>query len=93
MLSEDEKRSVERRLGRVAGQVAGVQRMIQDDRYCMDVLHQIAAVRAALSKVSAVVLRSHLHTCVRTAFHSDDEQLREARIDELVELFDKQCKR
>lgn len=93
MLSEDEKRSVERRLSRVAGQVAGVQRMIQDDRYCMDVLHQIAAVRAALSKVSVAVLRAHLHTCVQTAFHSDDAELRETRIDELVELFDKQCKR
>ena len=55
------------RLNRVAGQVKGIQRMVDEDAYCIDVLTQIAAVRAALDKVGLVILKSHMHSCVADA--------------------------
>lgn len=53
-----------RRLGKIAGQVAGLQRMVEDDRYCIDVLTQIAAVRSALHAVGVEVLAGHVRHCV-----------------------------
>ena len=52
------------RMNRIAGQVAGVQRMIDEDRYCVDVLHQIAAVRSALDSLGVELLTRHLESCV-----------------------------
>jgi CsoR family transcriptional regulator, copper-sensing transcriptional repressor len=52
------------RVNRVAGQVAGVQRMVEEDRYCVDILHQIAAVRSALDSLGVELLTRHLETCV-----------------------------
>jgi len=52
------------RVNRVAGQVAGVQRMIDEDRYCVDILHQIAAVRSALDSLGVELLTRHLESCV-----------------------------
>ncbi|MAQ13678.1 MAG: transcriptional regulator [Sandaracinus sp.] len=81
------KTKVQARLKRAAGQVAGIQRMVEDDRYCVDVLHQIDAARAALAKVSQLMLEQHMETCVRHAFESDDADARQAKIDELVDVF------
>ena len=89
MMTPENKKGVESRLSRVAGQVAGVQRMVEDDRYCVDVLMQIAAVRAALGKVSKLLLESHIETCVVGAFDSDDAEDRAAKIAELMRIFDK----
>ena len=89
MMTPETKKSVESRLSRVAGQVAGVQRMVEDDRYCVDILMQIAAVRAALGKVSNLLLESHIETCVVGAFDSDDAEDRAAKIAELMRIFDK----
>jgi DNA-binding FrmR family transcriptional regulator len=83
---------VEGRLRRIAGQVAGIQRMVGDDRYCVDILMQVSAVRAALGKVSQLVLDAHIHTCVTTAFESGDPSDREAKIAELIRVFDKNCR-
>jgi CsoR family transcriptional regulator, copper-sensing transcriptional repressor len=58
------RESIRRRTNRIAGQVAGIQRMIEDDRYCVDILHQISAVRSALDSLGVELLTSHLHTCV-----------------------------
>ena len=91
MMTPATKQNLEARLKRVAGQVAGIQRMVEDDRYCVDVLMQIAAARAALAKVSKLLLESHIHTCVTGAFASDDEDDRAAKIAELVRVFDKNC--
>ena len=91
MMTTETKDKVEARLRRVAGQVAGVQRMVEEDRYCVDVLIQISAVRAALSKVSKMMLESHIKTCVTGAFENDDEHDREAKIEELVRVFEKNC--
>lgn len=91
MMNSDTKKQVEARLKRISGQVAGVQRMVDADRYCVDVLLQIAAARAALAKVSRIMLESHIRTCVAGAFDGNDPENREAKIAELIRVFDKQC--
>lgn len=91
MMDSETKSKVEARLKRVAGQVAGVERMVEGDRYCVDVLLQISAARAALAKVSKILLESHIRTCVRDAFESEDEDERAAKIAELTRVFDKNC--
>jgi len=74
------------RLNRVEGQVRGITRMIEEDRYCIDVLNQLQAVRAALVGVEKEMLKNHLHHCVEGAIVSGNatEQRRKAR--ELIEL-------
>ena len=76
------------RLGRIEGQVRGVARMIEDERYCIDVLTQIRAVRAALDKVEQATLSDHLQHCVAHAFHAGSENDRQTKIDELLEVLD-----
>lgn len=77
------------RLGRIEGQVRGIARMIEDDRYCIDVLTQIRAVRAALDKVEQETLSNHLQHCVAHAFHAGDASERQAKIDELLEVLER----
>jgi len=92
-MNEDVKGAIDKRMRRIAGQVSGIQKMIDDDRYCIDVLTQISATRAALAKVSSLLLESHLNGCVRTAFASDDDDERNAKLQELLVLFEKNCNR
>ena len=68
------------------GQLDGIVRMVEEDRYCMDVSHQLMATRAVLDRANREVLSAHLKHCVKTA---DSEQAREEKIDELVELLGK----
>ena len=75
------------RLNRIAGQVNGVARMVEDDRYCIDILTQLSAVRAALGKVEAQVLKNHAACCVSEAIASGDEADQRAKFEELVDLF------
>jgi DNA-binding FrmR family transcriptional regulator len=63
-MNADTKRRVSTRVKRIAGQVAGVERMLAEDRYCVDVLHQIAAVRSALDAVGVELITAHLESCV-----------------------------
>ena len=71
-------------LRRIEGQVRGVSRMISDNRYCIDVVHRIEAVRAALGRVEADLLRSHLGHCVHKAMTSSDPAEQDRVIDELI---------
>ena len=73
------------RLRRIEGQVGGLLRMVEEDRYCIDVLTQIAAVRAALHKVEEQVLRDHVSHCVAMAFSSGNAAEQRRKVDELVE--------
>ncbi|MDH5671075.1 MAG: metal-sensitive transcriptional regulator [Myxococcales bacterium] len=91
MMSPETKQAVQTRLKRAAGQVAGIERMVEEDRYCVDILMQISAVRAAMAKVSKLLLESHIQTCVTAAFESDQEAERAAKIEELLRVFDKSC--
>jgi len=71
-MNEDARKKVNSRLNRIAGQVEGIQRMVVEDRYCLDVLAQIAAVRSALDSVGIEMLTNHLETCV--VGHGTEEQ-------------------
>jgi DNA-binding FrmR family transcriptional regulator len=79
------KKAVSARLRRIEGQVGGLLRMVADDRYCIDTLHQIHAVRAALQQVEKQILAEHVSHCVFGAIESGDEIDRRHKIDELVE--------
>ena len=70
------------RLARVEGQVRGVARMVEEDRYCIDVLTQIAAIQAALEKIALGLVDSHVRVCMRAASEAAPDP--EARIDELM---------
>lgn len=74
-------------LKRIEGQVRGVSKMIEEDRYCIDIVTQIEAVRAALAKVEADLLRQHLQHCVHKAMTSKDLDAQERVIEELVGVF------
>jgi len=79
------KTSVQARLKRIEGQVSGLHRMVEDDRYCIDILTQISAVRAALHKVEAEILRSHVAHCVSDAFATGDADGQKRKVEELVD--------
>jgi DNA-binding FrmR family transcriptional regulator len=75
-------------LARIEGQVRGIRAMVDEGRYCMDVLAQCRAVHAALRKVERNILGAHLEGCVKTAFRSDDGKERREKVDEILQLFD-----
>jgi DNA-binding FrmR family transcriptional regulator len=77
------------RLSRIQGQVGGIARMIQDDRYCIDILTQIQAIKAALRKVEDELLKSHSNHCVANAIKSGDVKQARTKFAELVDLFSK----
>ena len=78
------KRAVTARLKRIHGQVGGLLRMVEGDRYCIDLLTQIAAVRAALHTAEEEILRDHVGQCVAEAFASGDASAQRHKVDELV---------
>ncbi len=78
------KKAVKARLKRIEGQVGGLMRMVNEDRYCVDVLTQINAVRAALHKVEEQILRDHVSHCVAGAFSSGDLLEQRHKVEELV---------
>ena len=76
------------RLKTIEGHVRGIERMIEDDVYCIDVIRQIQAVQAALNKVSNIILEEHLNSCLITAVRGDDQGERERVLEEIVEVFE-----
>ena len=83
-MQDSSKRAVLLRLKRIEGQVGGLMRMIEEDRYCVDILTQIHAVRAALHKVEEQVLRDHVAHCVADAFSSGDALDQQQKVEELI---------
>ena len=81
----DTKQSCGDRLKRIEGQVRGIARMIEEDRYCIDVLTQLRAVHAALRRVEKEVLRDHVEHCVARAMATGDDGLRRQTVQELVD--------
>jgi DNA-binding FrmR family transcriptional regulator len=75
------------RVASAAGHLRGIERMLADDAYCIDVIKQIQAVQAALSKVSTLLLDNHLRTCVTTAIQGDDADERERMLQEITSVF------
>lgn len=76
------------RLKSIEGHVRGIERMVENGEYCIDIVNQILAVQRALQKVNSMVLNRHLHTCVTTAIRGDDPGERERVIDEIMQVFD-----
>ncbi|MEM7543060.1 MAG: metal-sensitive transcriptional regulator [Pseudomonadota bacterium] len=87
-MKHDRKRSIAR-LKRIEGQVRGLVKMMEEDRYCIDIIQQVQAAKGALDRVESEVLKEHLGTCVQEALESGDanEQLR--TVGELVDLITK----
>ena len=77
---------LEHRLRRIEGQVRGVQKMVEDGRYCVDILTQIDAVTAALARVQDRILESHLEHCVAGALEGSDFRERREKVDEVITL-------
>lgn len=86
-MREDIKTATRKRLNRIEGQVRGLSRMIDDDRYCIDVVTQISAVRAALDRVEEEILRDHIAHCVERAITSGNKTDQRKKIAELIEVF------
>ena len=77
------------RLKRIEGQVRGLVRMLEEDRYCIDVLHQMQAVKAAMARAESELLKQHAAHCVEDAIASGDKGEQRAKVAELVDLFDR----
>jgi CsoR family transcriptional regulator, copper-sensing transcriptional repressor len=77
------------RLNRIEGQVRGVARMVQEDRYCIDILTQVQAVRAALAKVETEMLRDHLGHCIEGAIVSGNRDEQRKKASELIQLLER----
>ena len=82
-----DKEGIQLRLRTVEGHVRGIERMVADDAYCIDVLRQLQAVRAALGKISTTILDSHLHSCLTAAVRGEDRAERERVLAEIAEVF------
>lgn len=80
------KKDIITRLKRIEGQVKGVQKMIEDDKYCVDILTQIAAIRAAINKVGGIILENHSKTCMQNALSGKDK---EEVLEELIDTVQK----
>ena len=85
-MRKDSKTSVQKRLGRIEGQVRGLSRMVDEDRYCIDLVTQISAVRAALRRVEEEVLRDHVAHCVEHAIASGNKADQRRKIEELMNV-------
>ena len=85
-MRKDSKTSCLKRLQRIEGQVRGLTRMVEDDRYCIDIVTQIAAVRAALRRAEEEILRDHVAHCVEGAIASGDKADQRRKIAELMDV-------
>lgn len=85
-MNRDSKPALLNRLNRIEGQVRGIARMIEGDRYCIDVLTQVQAVRAALAKVQTEMLREHLGHCIEGAIISGNKDEQRRKAEELIGL-------
>jgi DNA-binding FrmR family transcriptional regulator len=89
MLSDDDKKKLAHRLARVIGQVGAINRMIEDDAYCVDILMQLSAANGALGKVGQIILENHLRTCVSEAINNGNVEDSKKKLEELISLFRK----
>jgi DNA-binding FrmR family transcriptional regulator len=92
IMDDQAKTDVLRRLKSVAGHLHGVEKMVQGDAYCIDVIGQVQAIQAALNKVTVQILDNHLHSCMITAVRGDDVDEREKMLAEIAAVFEKSTK-
>jgi DNA-binding FrmR family transcriptional regulator len=86
-MRQDIKSACRKRLNRIEGQVRGLTKMVDEDRYCIDIVTQIAAIRAALSRVEEELLRGHVASCMEHAIASGDKADQRRKIAELMDVF------
>jgi DNA-binding FrmR family transcriptional regulator len=89
-VSDADRDEIADRLSRIEGQIRGLQRMVEEDRYCGDLLDQIHSVQQALKSVGRAITRNHLETCVTDALRSGDEQAAQESYDEIMGLLEKE---
>lgn len=77
-----------RRLKTIEGHIRGIQRMLEEDKYCIDIIRQIQAVQGALNKVSSQILDGHLNSCLLSAVQGNDPAERQRVLNEITEVFD-----
>lgn len=87
MMDQETKRRALSRLRRIEGQVQGVQRMVDEDKYCVDILLQLSAIQGALEQVSKIVMARHIESCVMDSVTAGSERERARKIEELIEVF------
>ena len=83
MRSEEDKKILKNRLNRIAGQIDGVKKMIDDNRYCDDVLTQLSAIEKAVKSLSSVILEKHMYSCIKNDVQRGNTEV----VDELMKLF------
>lgn len=86
---EHDKAALKNRLRRIEGQVRGIAQMVEDDRYCIDILTQMQAVKSALARAESAVLKQHAACCVAEAIASGDADEQRTKFTELVDLFER----
>ena len=86
IMQKDTKAAVLKRLSRIGGQVGGLSRMVEEDRYCIDVVTQISAVRAALRRAEEEILRDHVSHCVEHAIASGNKAEQRRKISEIIDV-------
>lgn len=87
-----DKESVERLIKTARGQLDGILRMIEENRYCIDISNQLLATQAILRKANKEIIAAHMNCCVRSAFASGSEAEQEKKIDEIMAVLDKMAK-
>ncbi|HCH73203.1 metal-sensitive transcriptional regulator [Brucella intermedia] len=88
-MCQNNSEAIRTRLNRIEGQVRGVGQMVADDRYCVDILHQVHAIKAALAKVETEILKAHAACCVEEAIVSGDAEAQRKKFNELIEVLAK----
>lgn len=89
MLDELTQNKSLRRLKSIKGQIGGLERMVSEKKYCMDIVNQITAVRKALDSLAFVIMERHVKSCVRDAFVDTDEKKADKKVDELFHEINK----
>ncbi len=87
-----DKNTVNRLLKTAAGQLAGILRMVEEDRYCIDISNQLLATESILRKANSEVLKAHMSHCVKQSFESGSPEQAEEKLDEVLKLLDKLTK-
>ena len=87
-MNDEHQTAVLKRLRSISGHVSGIERMVAEEAYCIDVIKQIQAVQAALNKVNDLILENHLNTCVIEAVRGDNKKERERVLGEIVDVFE-----
>lgn len=77
------------RLKKIEGQIRGIRRMIEDDKYCINVLNQISAVKGGLKKVELKILEDHTRGCIKNAMENGSKEAKEDKIDELIKIINR----